>query len=86
MHFAMVAWCSFRAKVNNMANIQGRNVMFFLSIRLEYLMKKTGTFLKRLKITGTKVSYGSVEYPDPGTVVDRLAMNSLLLFTVGSKY
>ena len=46
MYFAKVAWIGFNNKVDNMTNILGGNVMVFLSIRLNYLVKKTGTFLK----------------------------------------
>ena len=33
-----VAWSSFSARVNNMTNIIGRNVMVFISMGLKYLM------------------------------------------------
>ena len=38
------------AKVNNMTNILGKNVIVSLSIRLKYLREKTGTFVKIWKI------------------------------------
>ena len=46
MYFAKVAWSGFNNKVENMTNILGGNVIVFLSIRLNYLVEKTGTFLK----------------------------------------
>ena len=46
MHFAKVAWSSFNANVNNMANILGGNAMIFFSIRPKYLVEKTGTFVE----------------------------------------
>ena len=46
MYFSEVAQSSFSAEVNNMSNILGGNVKVLLSIRLDYLMKKTGMFVK----------------------------------------
>ena len=71
MHFAKIDCSSFIAKVNNMANILGGNVMvFFSNIRLTYRKKKVIIFVsyekiwyacKNMEISGSKVSYESVE-------------------------
>ena len=63
-HFAKVALSSFSAKMNNMANILGGEHYGFFSIRVKYLTEKIGTFVDK-EISGTRLSYGIVEYPGP---------------------
>ena len=90
MYFAKVPRRSFIAKVYPRLCF-----MVFLSMRLKYLMEKTGTYVcedmeisgtyvcEDMEISGTKMSYGRAEYPRSVFLVKGVTLTS---FDFGSHF